>query len=73
MIWYQYCFADDRSGWGGGGTTYAYDADSRLTTLANLKSDNSVISKFDYQYGKVATGLPQPGDVPLRCYLSAGR
>ncbi|MEW4489961.1 hypothetical protein AB1L42_17895 [Thalassoglobus sp. JC818] len=32
--------------------SFTYDAASRLTTLANLKSDNSVISKFDYQYDK---------------------
>ncbi|MCA8990770.1 MAG: RHS repeat-associated core domain-containing protein [Planctomycetaceae bacterium] len=33
--------------------SFTYDAASRLTTLANLKSDNTVISKFDYQYDAV--------------------
>ncbi|QDT31466.1 RHS repeat domain-containing protein [Thalassoglobus polymorphus] len=32
--------------------SFTYDAASNITTLANLKSDSSVISKFDYQYDK---------------------
>jgi RHS repeat-associated protein len=31
-------------------TTYAFDAAGRLTTLSNLKSDNSLLSRFAYSY-----------------------
>ncbi|WP_417850311.1 RHS repeat domain-containing protein [Thalassoglobus sp.] len=33
--------------------SFTYDAANRITTLANLKSDNTVISKFDYKYDNV--------------------
>ncbi len=32
--------------------SFTYDAASNITTLANLKSDSSIISEFDYQYDK---------------------
>lgn len=34
-------------------TTYSYDPAGQLTRLANVKSDDSVISTFDYSYDKV--------------------
>ncbi|MEQ9586804.1 MAG: RHS repeat-associated core domain-containing protein, partial [Parvibaculaceae bacterium] len=33
--------------------SYTYDAASNLTNLHNLKSDNSVISSFDYRYNDI--------------------
>ena len=37
----------------GSKATYTYDAARRLTRLANVKSDDSVISSFDYSHDKV--------------------
>ncbi|WP_417850320.1 RHS repeat domain-containing protein [Thalassoglobus sp.] len=37
----------------GARASFTYDAANRITTLANLKSDNTVISKFDYKYDNV--------------------
>ena len=35
-------------------TSYTYDAAGNLTNLHNLKSDNSVISSFDYRYNDIS-------------------
>ncbi len=37
----------------GTSASFTYDAASNLTNLHNLKSDNSVISSFDYRYNEV--------------------
>jgi len=37
--------------------TYLYDAAGNMTRIANLKSDNSVISQFDYQYDPVGNKI----------------
>ena len=37
----------------GSKATYTYDAAGRLTRLANVKSDDSIISQFDHQYDSV--------------------
>ncbi len=37
--------------------SFTYDDASNVTTLANLKSDHSVISKFDYKYDKASNRI----------------
>ena len=41
----------------GSRASFTYDDNSSLVTLANLRSDNSVISKFDYQYDAVGNRI----------------
>ena len=38
-------------------TTYLYDPAGNMTRIANLKSDNSVISQFDYTYDPVGNQI----------------
>ena len=59
-----------------GRATHVYDSDGRLTRLANLKSDSTIISSFDYTYdnaGIRTSVLESNGDRVTWLYDQAGR
>ena len=60
----------------GARATFIYDSDARLTRLANLKSDSTVISSFDYTYdnaGARTAVLESNGDRVTWSYDEASR